>query len=43
MFSRLWSIVGILGIGSFGIVLEVKNLKTNETNALKIVRKENSR
>lgn len=42
-FSKLYSILGILGVGSFGVVLEVVNLRTDEVSALKILLKENSK
>lgn len=36
-FQELYSIRGLLGVGAFGIVLEVLNIKTNEIVALKII------
>jgi hypothetical protein len=36
-FQSLFRLRGLLGTGSFGIVVEVLNLKTNEINALKIL------
>ena len=43
VFESLFHIISILGIGSFGVVLEVYNIKTAEVNALKILLKENSK
>jgi serine/threonine protein kinase len=42
-FDSLFKINGMLGVGSFGIVLEVINLKSNEVNALKVMLKEDSK
>ena len=42
-FSRLFMIHDILGVGAFGIVLEITNLKTGEVNALKVLLKEDSK
>jgi serine/threonine protein kinase len=41
-FSSLFQIKSLLGMGSFGLVLEVLNLKTNEVSALKILHREDS-
>lgn len=35
-FRDLFKIQSLLGIGSFGVVLEVKNKLTEETSALKV-------
>lgn len=43
LFSSLYTIKGLLGKGSFGIVLEVQNLRTDEISALKILHRENSK
>ena len=40
-FTELWKVKGLLGVGAFGVVLEVINLRSKETNALKLVTLEN--
>lgn len=42
-FSSLYTIIDLLGTGSFGIVLEVLNIKTNEINALKILHRDDTK
>lgn len=42
-FQELYSIRGLLGVGAFGIVLEVLNIKTNEIVALKIITLDSSK
>lgn len=42
-FHLLYSIVGLLGVGAFGVVLEVRNKSSNEIVALKIVTRETSK
>ena len=36
-FKRLFKVISVLGVGSFGIVLEVKNKITHEISALKVI------
>lgn len=38
-FKDLYSLKGLLGIGSYGVVLLVNNRRTDEQNALKIIYK----
>ena len=42
-FSELYKITGLLGIGAFGIVLEVLNKTSNEIVALKVITQESSK
>jgi hypothetical protein len=39
-FSEIYSVRDLLGFGGFGVVLLVKNKKTDEKSALKIINKE---
>lgn len=36
-FSTLYKITGLLGVGSFGVVMEVLNNQTKEVIALKVI------
>lgn len=35
-FIKLYRVISILGVGAFGVVLEVENQVTKETSALKV-------
>ena len=35
-FEQMFKIKSLLGLGAFGVVLEVLNLKAKETSALKV-------
>ena len=39
-FPQLYKVIAMLGVGAFGIVLEVQNLETLENSALKVTRLE---
>ena len=40
-FTDMFSVRDLLGVGAFGVVLLVKNRRTREKSALKIIAKEN--
>eukprot|EP00347_Sterkiella_histriomuscorum_P021485 403333815 len=40
-FEQMFKIKSLLGLGAFGVVLEVLNLKSKETSALKIISQKN--
>lgn len=40
-FTEMFSVRDLLGVGTFGVVLLVKNRFTQEMSALKIIAKEN--
>ncbi len=35
-FIKLYRVISILGVGAFGVVLEVENMVTREISALKV-------
>ena len=35
-FNKLFKVISLLGVGAFGVVLEVKNKVTHEISALKV-------
>ena len=39
-FTELYSVRDLLGVGAFGVVLQVKNKVTGEKSALKIINKD---
>ena len=39
-FTEMFSVRDLLGVGAFGVVLNVKNRVTKEKSALKIIAKE---
>lgn len=36
-FIKLYRVISILGVGAFGVVLEVENMVTKEISALKVI------
>jgi len=42
-FQALYQILGLLGVGAFGVVLEAMNQHTKEIIAVKIISQENSK
>ncbi len=36
-FLDIYKVISILGVGAFGVVLEVENKITKETSALKVI------
>ena len=42
-FLDVWKVNSLLGVGAFGVVLDVTNLRSKEVNALKIVTLENEK
>jgi serine/threonine protein kinase len=42
-FSTLYKVLGLLGVGAFGVVIEAVNNNTKEIVALKVISQENSK
>lgn len=42
-FSSIYKITGLLGVGSFGVVMQVTNIQSGETVALKVISQENQK
>ena len=42
-FGSLFKIIGLLGVGAFGVVVEAINKQSKEVVALKIISQENSK